>query len=283
MPSHEHFNPTSLFVAWQDPRSRGYFPIGRLRIVEGGEGYEFRYTRGVEQAHAQGFRPLIGLDDLLAIHTSPRLFPVFANRVPSTHREDRREYLASFGLDPATAEPFQILAISGDRRATDKLELFPAPKQSAETGEYRTTIFVHGLRHLPRESQERALRLAPGDQLLIMLDLQNPFDPQAIALRTADDGPDRCLVGYLPRYIRSDAWKLLAGCGGPHASIEVRVRRANQPPVPLDQRILCDVVACWPDGFTPFDEAPYIPIVPDQEISEAHSSRLRPNGATSQF
>ena len=46
-----------LFLAWQDPVSRAWFPIGRLS--SDGTTYQFVYTQGVKVAQQQcAFQPL---------------------------------------------------------------------------------------------------------------------------------------------------------------------------------------------------------------------------------
>ena len=45
-------NTRTLFLAWQDRRTRQWFPIGRL---DAGSGYRYRYVAGVQRAQEAGF------------------------------------------------------------------------------------------------------------------------------------------------------------------------------------------------------------------------------------
>ena len=46
---------TTLYLAWQAPESRRWFPVGRLDAEPEGEParYEFGYVEGVREAHAK--------------------------------------------------------------------------------------------------------------------------------------------------------------------------------------------------------------------------------------
>ncbi len=50
----------TLFLAWQDKdKTRQWFPVGRLDVLEPQPLYESRYVRGAELAHEKtGFGPL---------------------------------------------------------------------------------------------------------------------------------------------------------------------------------------------------------------------------------
>lgn len=79
--------PKTLFLAWLDPISRYWFPIGRLTF-DGGI-YQFVYTQGVKEAQEKcAFKPLSSFPRLDEIYTSTQLFPVFANRLMSRSRPD---------------------------------------------------------------------------------------------------------------------------------------------------------------------------------------------------
>ena len=88
-----------------------------------------------------------------------------------------------------------------------------------------------------------------------MCDVQNLVDPSAIALRTTD----LQIVGYMPSYLVEDAHMLQQTC----AFWEVYVDRVNPPPAPLQQRLLCRLESCWPDGFVPYSTERYQPLTSD--------------------
>ncbi|GAA6624280.1 hypothetical protein [Scytonema sp. NUACC26] len=62
----------TLFLAWQDPISRAWFPIGRLTFD--GEKYQFVYTYGSVEAQSKyGFQPLFAFPNLNKVYTSIEL------------------------------------------------------------------------------------------------------------------------------------------------------------------------------------------------------------------
>jgi hypothetical protein len=101
-------------------------------------------------------------------------------------------------------------------------------------------------------AEARIARLTVGEQLFVMLDLQNPVDPKAIAVRTADN----VLIGYLPAYLATDLLRLQESC----TYLHVLVERVNPPPAEVHHRLLCKVISCWPEGFRPFDADAFRPM-----------------------
>ena len=87
-----------------------------------------------------------------------------------------------------------------------------------------------------------------------MLDLQNDHDPQAVAVRTESE---RMQIGYVPRYFAYDVWQLVQRCEVDF--IELYVDRVNAD-APLQNRVLCRMHACWPDGFRPCSGDDFLPI-----------------------
>lgn len=65
----------SLYIAWQDPKTRTWHPVGRLTRDHGL--YRFVYTRGA-QASPQ-FTCLGRMRDLHKAYWSANLFPFFSN------------------------------------------------------------------------------------------------------------------------------------------------------------------------------------------------------------
>lgn len=246
--------PDRLIVAWQDASSRKYLPVARLSrlVLQDKIIYEFVYIRGIDEAAKHGFKPFVAFPDSKEVYESSDLFPFFANRLVPRSRHDYKEFIESLGLDPSTASPFDILARSGGRRATDTVEVFPFP--SAGPGEeYMAYFFLsHGLRHMPSYADDAAKNLSSGDRLWIMHDLQNPVDEKAIMLRTEGN----CPVGFLPRFLLFDTWALL----GSGEKVKILVERVNPPPAPIQQRILCKMKARCPEGFTPFSDHMYDPV-----------------------
>lgn len=240
----------SLYVAWQDQVSRKYFPIGLLTFATTSPLYRFCYLKGAVDAKAHGFQPLAEFPDMGQAYYSNILFSVFANRLMPMSRPDYQRYVQRLGLAPGASE-YEILTRSGGRRSTDPLELYPRPVRNAE-GCFETFFMLHGIRYTPPESQTRIIKLIPGENLLAMWDMQNQADHTALALRTLD----RYIIGYVPRYLLDDSWGLVNNCSW----MDVTVSQVNPPPAPIQQRLLCRLLACWPTDYRPCASEEYEPI-----------------------
>ncbi len=249
-----------VFLAWQDPERRSWHPIGRLQ--SNGRRFLFVYTHGALVAKDTGrFSPLAAFPRLDTVYQSSTLFPLFANRLMPSSRPDYPEFLRWLNLGDADPSPLAVLARSGGQRATDTLEVFPCPEKKPD-GSYETRFFVHGLRHMPPESTQRAALLQSGDHLLPMWDFGNQHDPYALALRTSEANPgDLYLMGYLPRYLSREVLELLRGGSSP----KVQIERINLSPAPIQFRILCRLNMRWAEDFRPFSGRDYQPLVSDSD------------------
>jgi HIRAN domain len=241
----------SLFVAWRPPMpdQTGWRPVGRLE--HDGDLYRFCYTQG---ARKPGFRTFAQLDKLDGIYESDELFPLFANRLLSESRPEYEAYLRWSGLegdDPP--DPIVILGVTEGIRQTDAVEVFPCPVPDMD-GCYFNKFFLHGIRWMPQPAMERVGRLVEGESLKLMLDFQNEYDPQAVAVRTLSE---QMQIGYVPRYLANDVWQLNEQCHPDY--IQLSVARVNAD-APLQNRLLCRMNACWPDGFQPCSGPDFLPI-----------------------
>ncbi len=254
----------TLYVVWQDPRTSRYFVVGRLfaTATREEEVYEFVYTQGVPAARSSGFEPFLAFPDIGKEYFSTRLFPFFANRLLPLSREDYSESIERLGLSPDTASPMEVLARSGGRRATDSIELFAPPRGHGSSDEHGRVLeyffLAHGLRHMKdcaRLMTEKSLHA--GDSLLVVHDMQNQFDPQALVLRTSD----YCCVGFIPRFLVGDVWALLED----DEQVTVTVEQLNPPPAPLQQRILCRLSATVRNHFSPCSAEDFQPRVSESK------------------
>ncbi len=244
----------TLFLAWQDPKSRYWFPIGRLTFD--GEQYHFVYTRGVIEAKDQcWFQPLHSFPSFDKVYTSVELFPLFSNRLMRRSRPDYKNYVEWLNIPQHEDDTIAILARSGGKKATDTFEVFSCPEPD-ENGLYHIHFFVHGLRYFPKCSIERVNQLRGNEQLYLVHDAQNPYDPNALLLRTED----KHNVGYCPRYLVRDVHELLQR---EPKLLHVHVERVNQAPTPIQFRLLCNMTAEWHKDFRPFSGQEYQPIVDD--------------------
>jgi hypothetical protein len=231
------------------PDQTGWRPVGRLE--HDGDLYRFWYTAG---ARKTGFRPFTQMEQLDQVYESEELFPLFANRLLSESRPEYEAYLRWSGFDiDNPPDPIVVLGVTEGIRETDAVEVFPCPAPDAE-GCYFNKFFLHGIRWLPDATIERIGKLQEGERLKLMLDLQNEHDPQAVALRTETG---RMQIGYVPRYLAHDVWQLVHQCDVDF--IEMYVARVNRD-APLQNRVLCQMRACWPDGFQPCSGEDFQPI-----------------------
>ncbi|MBD2681540.1 MULTISPECIES: DNA-binding protein [Nostoc] len=242
----------TLFLAWQDPESRSWFPIGRLTFD--GARYKFVYTQGVKEAQQMcSFSPLSSFPHLEQVYTSTHLFPVFSNRLMSSSRPDYANFLQWLNISEHEVDPLAILARSGGQRETDSLAVFPCPEPDA-AGQYQLHFFAHGLRHLPESAIERINHLEPEEKLWLAHKFQNPHDSLALTLHSEN----HCIVGYCPRYLRSEVFELLRQ---DPSSVDLRVERVNLPPTPFQFRLLCRITALRKDNFHPFSGEEYQPLI----------------------
>lgn len=231
----------ALFVAWRPGvPHEGWRPVGRLEHDAGL--YRFFYTAG---ATKPGFRPFPQMEQLNQVYESEELFPVFTNRLLSQSRPEYEDFLRWGGFDAADPpDPIVILGVTEGIRQTDALEVFPCPQPDG-AGCYFNKFFLHGIRWMPPAALQRVAQLQPAELLKLMPDPQNAYDPNAVGVRTDSD---RTLIGYIPRYLAHDVWQLLNSCAVDF--MQLFVERVNRD-APLQNRVLCRMHACWPDGFEP--------------------------------
>lgn len=253
---------TAVFIAWRGgtPERGEWSPVARLDREH--DEYRFVYTQGARTL--AGFHPFPGMPDLEEVYRSETLFPLFANRLLSKSRPEYEAWLTWGGFDPRDPpNPLALLSVTEGIRQTDALEVFPCPLTDAD-GMYRSRFFLHGLRHAAADVHERLASLQAGEGLQLELENDNVRDPRAVAVLF--DGAQRLRLGYVPRYLARDARALTAYAGV--AAIDLRVARIN-PSAPLQMRVLCDLGAPWPRGFSPCAGSEFQPIVDEAELAQA--------------
>lgn len=252
-----------LIVAWQDAVTRRWHTVARLGRTETGR-YYFVYTEGSKES--PNFEPFGRMTNLHAVYLSEEIFPLFANRILPKSRPDYKAYIGWLGLKEHHVDDLEVLGRSGGIRATDKLELFPCPAPD-ERGGYTGYFFVHGLRYLLPAHVQRSTELQAGDPLFVVRDIQNPVDPNALLLRTADPVS---LVGYCPRYLASEFLEFMQVVGA--APFHVTVEQLNTD-APYDLRVLCKVESPWPHGYEPCSRGAYKPLVDMQKLHQDDKNR----------
>ncbi len=240
----------TVHLAWRQPDQR-WWPVGRLSR-EGSE-YVFTYTRGARSAEEAGFRPLSSFPDFDQVYVSAQLFPMFRNRLLRRSRPDYDDFVEWLGLERGETDPLVVLARSGGERETDMFEVFPVRERNAQ-GRYRSTFFVHGLRHRGPAAEEEVRRLRPGDVLALRSESANPRDPRALRIHTLVRDVH---IGFVPRYLCEDVHALLSAAG---EQAQARVQRVNLPPTPAQFRVHCLLDSPWPEGFHPLASPDFEPL-----------------------
>lgn len=253
---------TALYVAWrhQAELHQGWGPVGRLEHDDGI--YRFYYTQGARTL--EGFRPFPEMPNFDEVYESNELFPLFANRLLGKQRPEYERFLRWGGFEPnSQPDPILVLGVTEGKKATDSVEVFPCPVPTSD-GCYFNKFFIHGLRWMNADTLKRIVSLEPNEKLYLMLDLQNPYDANAVAIRS---DTDRAMLGYVPRYLATEVWDLCRSCD--LSFIELFVEQVNLD-APLQQRLLCRMNACWPDGFEPCSGEAFQPIRSDVSASCGH-------------
>ncbi|TET42295.1 MAG: hypothetical protein E3J66_03860, partial [Dehalococcoidia bacterium] len=240
-----------LYLAWQNPKNRSWYPVGALTIDENGT-YRFVYTKGAQSS--ENFAFFGRMTDPFSVYESKELFPLFKNRLLAESRPEYKKYLKWLDIGEDEDNPFNMLAMTEGIKATDTLEVFKCPTPNGK-GRYEVDFFSHGLRHVAKRVIERVNHLRKGERLFLARDMQNRYDSMAMALRT-DDPVE--FVGYCPRYLSPDFQQLLEKDRA--MDVLVTVERVNED-APLNLRLLCKLVAPWPAGFQPCSGDKFKPLV----------------------
>lgn len=227
----------TLYVAHQDFNSREWIPVAILSEAAGG--YELRYTLGASRCF--GFKGLGRMTELDQTYFSREIFPFFSNRLISKSRPEYAQYLKWIGLqDGELGDPISVLSVTGGIRATDDLEIFPAPK--IMDGKINLDFFIRGIRYLPPVTIELISEDLQEKNLCLMLDLQNSQDAGAIFLRS--ENPTIAL-GYVPRYYSKGILQLLKI---DPKNVKISVKKVNTDS-PLDMRVRCNLTANAENNF----------------------------------
>ena len=247
---------TTLYLAWQDQDSRGWFPVGRLDVNASSEPntYAFSYINGAAEVR-QGapFFPVPGFPELERRYCSTRLFPLFRNRLMNLARPDRPGYLRQLGLTTDDWSPAAELAAPLNRAHNDGFEVFP-PIIPDAAGRFSAQTTLHGLRYVNQHSIERSASLRVGEPLYLSYELSNPTSVRAVSVRTEDE----YILGWLPRYLTEALHQrnkpVITGAKATVVQVNLDA--------PLSHRLLIDFSGKLPPGFRMEDLPQYQPIAP---------------------
>lgn len=237
----------SIYIAWQDDSTRSWHTIAKL--IRFDDGYEFAFTEGIRKLknipHQLFSMPLKGR------YRSSMLIPLFQSRLPSRSRTDFEKIQEWLDLS-GTEDEFTRLGKFGLIPGTDSLMLYPSP--TIIGNEYRLDFFVHGVRYMSREASNKCEHFDGGETLLPLFDVQNPVDPNAVALRTTD----QYLIGYVPTFYAEDFRKLFQS---PRSCLnsKIFVKKCNAD-APAQLRLLCSIRAFVEPAFKSMNTKSHQPI-----------------------
>lgn len=210
-----------FLVSRQDFRSRAFTPVGILCCLPTG-GFIFEYLE--DFLGAPDSQPLGGLPLGNSPFISPRLFPVFAERIIGAHRIDKPDKLKSLGLE-STASDIEILSRSEGVRPVDAIRLTELVDISS--GVIDLYFFVHGVRY-QQDFESVLATLHTGSPLSLIPEPGNKADANAILVKT-EGRP----IGYVPH-----ALSHLLSSGH---ELSANVVRVNSPQVGANLRLLVHV------------------------------------------
>jgi len=237
----------TFYLGWQDPSTRGWFPVGRLDANAKRDEYRYAYTKGALAAQEKsGFEPLYDFPKFDETYRSDHLFPMFRNRIMTSGRRGFDEYLKLLDLDESSAvDPLEILAIDGGYRATDHYEVFQKIERR-ENGAFRCRFFLHGWRHTTDQAKARLMRLNSGERLNATIELTNPSTGLAVQIQSEDYH----MLGWAPRYLLEGLMHAMAGSPG---DFSAKVVQINPMPAPSKQRVLIEFTGHWLDDYSPME------------------------------
>lgn len=179
-------------------------------------------------------------------------FPLFQNRLVSGRRGDYRQFVERMALDPANADPMEVLALIEVKRQTDHLEVFPMLAPSRD-GSFTSRFFLHGSRHANAHAQARR---ATGP---------------AVQIETAYD---YLMLGWAPRYLVGG---LPCAMAETPKAVTARVVRLNADPAPPNHRLLVELSGQFALDHRPMSGKDFQPLVPaDPAFHRRHPRQSDP-------
>lgn len=218
-------------VIWQDPRTRAFVDVARLRDT--GTSFEFTYT-ATARDHP-GFEPLSDFPDLDHTYRSEALFDFFTERTARA-AGSARDLAAALGLAKRDAQPVELLAKSWGTSPHDAtLQIVPEPIAGPHATE-EMPFLASGVRHVvgrdPAAGEAAMASLRAGDDLGLLPEPDNEHNPKALLL-TADGVP----VAYLPDYLTGYVHEAMAD----DRDVCVEVENVNGPDTASHLRLLCRI------------------------------------------
>lgn len=237
----------TLFLAWQHPETRSWATFARLD--KSATDYDLTFTRGASGLRA--VHELFKMDPHQRYRFS-ELLPIFKNRLPSRSRTDFSKMTSWLNLR-GDEDEFALLSRFGLIPGTDGILVYPQP--DVRLGHYSLEFFLHGLRHMHGDVEATCAKLEPGNRLLPLLDVQNPVDQNAVALRPEHK---TILLGYVPAFYAEDVRSLVSNAAD---GARITVVRCN-PEAPTQLRLLCRLEAPVAADFVPLQTEAHKSLLP---------------------
>ena len=108
-----------VYLIWKDTKTGNKYKVGELYKKD--NTFYFKYIlENVKEAQMHGFKLLIAFPQINALYDNPKLFAVFAARLPERARPEIKEILATYGM--TEYDEFELLKRSGAKLPTDNYE-----------------------------------------------------------------------------------------------------------------------------------------------------------------
>lgn len=216
-------------VIWQDPRTRAFVDVARLRDT--GTCFEFAYT---PSAHNHpGFEPLSEFPDMDRAYESETMFEFFRERT-AVAAGSTRDLAAALGLAKRDARPVELLAKAWGTSPHDAtLQIVPEPVEGRD-GSEEMSFLASGVRHVvgrdPVAAEAAMASLRPGDELKLIPEPDNDYNPDALLLAAGG-----VLVAYVPDYLADYVHQAVRE----GRQLRVEVENVNGPKTASHLRLLC--------------------------------------------
>lgn len=177
--------PESLLLSWQDPVSRNRYTVGQVTHENGG--YSFRYLQGndLEEAKRSGFKGYTAFKHFDQVYRFG-VMESFMTRLPPRSREDFDKFLDYWHIDSglkSSISDFALLGYTGAALPRDGFRFMPV---FPVLPRLEFIVEVAGHRY-----QDNVCEI--GEEVRFVSEADNPHDPDAISVVTADG----CKLGYV--------------------------------------------------------------------------------------
>lgn len=182
-----------LYLVWKDNETRRLFTVGELS--RNGQ-FEFMYGLEVEEAIGKGFNLLLPFPEVNKVYECPKLFPIFASRLPDKRRKGIEKILNKYNMDEY--DEYTLLKRSGASLPIDNLQ-FIDPILSDDVLPIKRIFWLSGVRYyLGCEGQDcsKATDSIVDEELFLEMESSNHKDKFAIKVLNSSNK----LIGYIPRY-----------------------------------------------------------------------------------